>query len=52
MSILVWNKKTEWQARKNITKIQENCLWSKKKSLVNIKNIEISSGCALLYKNN
>ena len=42
------NKKTDWQARKIITTIQEkNCSWSKKENFVNIKNIEISCGCSL-----
>ena len=37
-------------SQKIITTIQENnCSQSKKKNFVNIKNIEISSGCYLQY---
>ena len=45
--------KTVGQARKIITIIQENnCSRSKKENFVSIKNIEIPSGCSLLYKYN
>ena len=49
-SKLAWNKKTDWQARKIITTIQEeNCLQSTKDNFVTIKNIDIFSGCSLHY---
>ena len=40
-------QKTDWQARKILTTIQKNCSQSIEENLVNIKNIEISSGWSL-----
>ena len=43
-------KKTDWQAIKIITTIQEkNCSGSKKENFAHMKNIEIPSGCSLQY---